>query len=170
MLMKKMRRLKTDKMLKVNFSNRQRKTALPDNTESLVVSAINAALSVENFPDNSEVNVTFVSDDKIKKINYEFRNINSSTDVLSFPLGYDGVYDINPENNCFMLGDVIISIDHAIMQAELFGHGLDREIAYLTVHSVFHLLGYDHIDEGEQKSIMRKKEEEALKLINLNIK
>ena len=70
MLMKKMRRLKTDKMLKVNFSNRQRKTALPDNTESLVVSAINAALSVENFPDNSEVNVTFVSDDKIKKINH----------------------------------------------------------------------------------------------------
>ena len=157
-------------MLKVNFSNRQRKTALPVNTKSLVLSAIDAALTVEGFPKNSEVNVTFVSDEKIKKINFEFRNINSSTDVLSFPLGDDGVYDINPENNCYMLGDVIISIDHAIMQAELFGHGLDREIAYLTVHSVFHLLGYDHIDEGEQKSIMRKKEEDALELINLNIK
>ena len=168
--MKKMRRLKTDKMLKVNFSNRQRKTILPDNTKSLVISAIDAALTVEKFPKNSEVNVTFVSDEKIKKMNFEFRNINSSTDVLSFPLGSEGVYDINPENNCYMLGDVIISIDHAIMQAELYGHGLDREIAYLTVHSVFHLLGYDHIDEGIQKSIMRKKEEDALKLINLNIK
>ncbi len=165
-----MRRLKTDKMLKVNFSNRQRKTILPDNTKSLVISAIDAALTVEKFPKNSEVNVTFVSDEKIKKMNFEFRNINSSTDVLSFPLGSEGVYDINPENNCYMLGDVIISIDHAIMQAELYGHGLDREIAYLTVHSVFHLLGYDHIDEGIQKSIMRKKEEDALKLINLNIK
>ena len=156
-------------MLKVNFANRQRKTLLPDNTKSLVISSIEAALTVEKFSPNSEVNVTFVSDGKIKKINAEFRNINSSTDVLSFPLGEDGVYDINPENNCYMLGDVIISIDHALMQAELFGHGLDREIAYLTVHSVFHLLGYDHIDEGEQKSIMRKKEEDALKLINLDI-
>lgn len=167
---KKMRRLKTDKMLKVNFSNRQRKTELPKNTKELVFSAIDAALTVENFPKNSEVNVTFVSDKKIKEINSQFRNINSSTDVLSFPLGADGYYDINPENECYMLGDVIISIDHAIMQADLFGHGLDREIAYLTVHSVFHLLGYDHIDEGTQKCVMRKKEEDALSLINLTIK
>lgn len=157
-------------MLKVNFSNRQRKTRLPESTKELVVSAIDAALTTEGFSKNSEVNVTFVSDKKIKEINFEFRNINSSTDVLSFPLGCDGCYDINPENNCYMLGDVIISIDHAIAQADLFGHGLDREIAYLTVHSVFHLLGYDHIDEGVQKSIMRQKEEDALKLIDLNIK
>ena len=99
-----------------------------------------------------------------------FRNINSSTDVLSFPLGDNGEYDVNPENGCLMLGDVIISIDHAIAQADMFGHSLDREIAYLTVHSLFHLLGYDHVDEGEEKKIMRKKEEEALKLINLDIK
>ena len=68
-----------------------------------------------------------------------------------------------------MLGDVIISIEHAIGQADLYGHPLDREIAYLTVHSVFHLLGYDHIDEGHDKKIMRAKEEAALKLIGLDI-
>lgn len=157
-------------MLKVNFSNRQRKTSLPSNTKELVVSAIEASLLVENFKDDSEVNVTFVSDKKIKQINNEFRNINSATDVLSFPLGVDGYYDVNPENGALMLGDVIISIDHAIAQSNLFGHSLDREIAYLTVHSLFHLLGYDHIDEGEDKKIMRKKEEAALKFINLEIK
>ena len=157
-------------MLKVNFSNRQRKTSLPSNTKELVVSAIEASLLVENFKDDSEVNVTFVSDKKIKQINNEFRNINSATDVLSIPLGVDGYYDVNPENGALMLGDVIISIDHAIAQSNLFGHSLDREIAYLTVHSLFHLLGYDHIDEGEDKKIMRKKEEAALKFINLEIK
>lgn len=170
MLTKRMRRLKTNKMLKVNFSNRQRKTTLPLNTKELVISAIKASLETENFNNSCEVNVTFVSDQKIKEINRDFRNINAATDVLSFPLGSDGVYDINPENNCLMLGDVIISIDHAIYQAGLFGHSLDREIAYLTVHSVFHLLGYDHIDEGEDKKVMRNKEEAALKKINLDIK
>ena len=157
-------------MLKVNFSNRQRKTVLPSNIKELVVSAIEASLKVEKFDDLCEVNVTFVSDKKIKELNSEFRNIDSSTDVLSFPVGENGCYDINPENSALMLGDVIISIDHAVMQADMFGHSLDREIAYLTVHSLFHLLGYDHVDEGEEKKIMRKKEEDALKLINLDIK
>ena len=89
--------------------------------------------------------------------------------MLSFPLGENGCYDINPENDLYMLGDVIISIDHAIMQADLFGHSLDREIAYLTVHSIFHLLGYDHIEEGEDKKLMRAKEEAALLKIGLQI-
>lgn len=157
-------------MLKVNFLNSQRKTKLSANTKELVISAIKASLDTEKFFDNSEVNVTFVSDNKIKEINKNFRNINSSTDVLSFPLGENGEYDVNPENGFLMLGDVIISIDHAIAQAELFGHTLDREIAYLTVHSIFHLLGYDHVDEAEEKRVMRQKEEAALKLINLEIK
>ena len=157
-------------MLIVNFSNRQRKTKLPSNIKKLINSSICSALTVEGFEQPAEVNVTFVSDNRIKQINAEFRNINSSTDVLSFPLGENGCYDINPENNHAMLGDVIISIDHAISQAETYGHTLDREIAYLTVHSIFHLLGYDHIDEGREKQIMRAKEESALKLINLDIK
>ena len=90
--------------------------------------------------------------------------------MLSFPLGADGIYDINPENGCLMLGDVVISVEQAVKQAEEFGHTTEREIAYLTVHSVLHLLGYDHVDEADEKKIMRKREEEALKLLGLDIK
>lgn len=156
-------------MLEINFYNNQRKIKLPENTKSLVKFACTASLGVEGFSDPAEINVTFVSDNKIKQLNNDFRGINKSTDVLSFPLGEDGWYEINPENGCYMLGDVIISVEHAIDQAEQFGHSIDREIAYLTVHSVFHLLGYDHIDEGKQKKIMRTKEEAALKILGLEI-
>lgn len=156
-------------MTNVNFSNRQRKAVITDDIKKLVISAITASLEVEGFAKNAEINVTFVSDRKIKEINKNFRNINSSTDVLSFPLSDNGIYDINPENECAMLGDVIISVEHAVKQAEVYGHSIQREIAYLTVHSVFHLLGYDHIDEAEQKKIMREKEEEALSKIGLHI-
>ncbi len=168
--MKDLRRRKTDKMVKINFANMQRKIKLPENTKELVNSAVKAVLCAENFNDDAEVNVTFVSDSKIKKINLEFRNINNPTDVLSFPTGDFGEYDINPENGFVLLGDVIISIEHALNQAELFGHSVDREIAYLTVHSILHLLGYDHLDEGEEKRQMRAKEEESLGIIGLKIK
>lgn len=156
-------------MLEINFSNKQRKTKLPSGAKELVKKACLAALEVECFVDSAEINVTFVSDRKIKQLNNLFRGINLSTDVLSFPLGENGEYEINPENDCYMLGDVIISVEHAISQANQFGHSVDREIAYLTVHSVFHLLGYDHVDEGEQKRVMRSKEEMALKILGLDI-
>ena len=156
-------------MIKVNFANMQRKMKLPINAENLVTAAIDSVLNLEQFKDNTEVNVSFVSDRKIKEINSAFRNINKSTDVLSFPTSDSGEYDVNPENDFLILGDVIISIEHAYKQAELFGHSLDREIAYLTVHSVLHLLGYDHIDEAEEKRVMRDKEEAALENIGLKI-
>ena len=157
-------------MVKINFSNRQRKTPVSNDMRGLIEQAVNASLIVENIIADAEVNVTLVSDRRIKQINREFRNINNSTDVLSFPLCDGDDFDINPENNCCMLGDIVISIDHVIAQAEFFGHGLERELAYLTVHSMFHLLGYDHIDEGEEKKLMRSREEKALKLIGLEIK
>ena len=156
-------------MVNINYLNNQRRFKLSANTKNLVLDACKAALEVEGFMEPAEINVTFVSDDKIRKINREFRNIDSSTDVLSFPLGFEGDYDVNPENDRLMLGDVIISAEHAKAQADFFGHSLDREIAYLTVHSVFHLLGYDHVDEGENKRIMRKKEGDALSIIGLEI-
>ena len=157
-------------MLNINFENKQRKIEITAETLNLVKEACKSVLENEKFTQDAEINVTFVSDRKIKQINNEFRGINKSTDVLSFPLSDDGTYDINPENNCSMLGDVIISVEHALAQAELFGHSAEREIAYLTVHSVLHLLGYDHVDEGEDKKLMRKREEEALKLMGLNIR
>lgn len=156
-------------MVLINFSNRQRKVKLPQNVKTLLTSAVKASLEVEGVSEPAEVNITFVSDEAIKNINRDFRNINKSTDVLSFPLGENGVYDVNPENGRILLGDVIISVEHAIMQAETFGHSFEREMAYLTVHSILHLLGYDHIDEAEEKRIMREREEAALSAIGLQI-
>ncbi len=153
----------------INISNEQEIT-LSSDLDSLINSAVLSVLDCEKFSDDAEVNVTLVDGEKIKALNNEFRNIDKETDVLSFPLGEDGVYDINPENDAFMLGDVVISVDRALKQAEEFGHSIEREIAYLTVHSVLHLLGFDHIDEGENKKIMRAKEEAALEVIGLNFR
>ena len=89
------------------------------------------------------------------------------TDVLSFPLGVDGKYDVDENNGCKMLGDIVISMERAQEQANLYGHPLQREVAFLTVHSMLHLLGYDHVNGGLEKTIMREKEEEALGRLGL---
>ena len=96
-----------------------------------------------------------------------YRNIDRSTDVLSFPLGENGVYDINHDTGAKMLGDIVISIEHAFEQAEKYGHSLEREIGFLTVHSLLHLLGYDHENGGLEAVRMREKEEAALTQIGL---
>jgi probable rRNA maturation factor len=150
------------KNVKVNIFDKQKAHKLPTGTRLLVRRACNATLIYENFQDAVEVDVTFVNDDEIQKLNLQHRNIDSSTDVLSFPLGENGIYDTNPENGAKMLGDIVISVDHAIKQAELYGHTLQREIAFLTVHSMLHLLGYDHVNGGIEQMKMREKEEFVL--------
>lgn len=157
------------KNIKVNINDKQKKIKLPTGTRLLVRKACVATLKCEGFTDMAEVNVTFVDDFEIRYINNEFRSIDASTDVLSFPLGENGVYDINPETNAKMLGDVVISVEHAFAQADLYGHGIDREIGYLTVHSMLHLLGYDHVNGGVEKMRMREKEEQVLSLLGLAI-
>ena len=137
--------------------------------KKMSVKACTATLKYENFPDSAEVDVSLVNDDAIKELNNQFRNIDSATDVLSFPLGENGEYDVNPETGAKMLGDVVISVDRALSQAELYGHGIEREIAYLTVHSVLHLLGYDHVNGGLEKTVMREKEEVVLEALGLAI-
>ncbi|MBE6787703.1 MAG: rRNA maturation RNase YbeY [Ruminococcaceae bacterium] len=153
---------------KVNISVRN-KIKLPTGARLLIRKACNATLNYENFEGNSEVDVTVVNDETIKEMNYEHRNIDSSTDVLSFPLGQDGNYDKNPATNAYMLGDIVISFEHAEKQAHLYGHSLEREIAFLTVHSMLHLLGYDHVDGGLQQATMREKEEAILDLLGLAV-
>lgn len=157
------------KNIKVNINDKQKKIKLPTGTRLLVRKACVATLKCEGFTDMAEVNVTFVDDFEIRYINNEFRSIDASTDVLSFPLGENGVYDINPETNAKMLGDIVISVEHAFAQADLYGHGIDREIGYLTVHSMLHLLGYDHVNGGVEKMRMREKEEQVLSLLGLAI-
>ncbi len=114
-----------------------------------------------------ELTVTVTDNEQIHQLNKEFRDVDSPTDVLSFPL-WDREEDpfINPENNCIMLGDIIISLERALEQANEYGHSLKRECAYLCVHAVMHLLGYDHIEEVDKK-VMRAREEEILTKLKL---
>ena len=153
--------------IKVNITDEQKKIKLPTGTRLLIRKACIATLKLEGFEDSAEVNVTLVNDEMIKEMNTKFRKIESSTDVLSFPLGENGVYDVNPETGAKMLGDIVISVEHAYAQADLYGHGLEREIAFLTVHSMLHLLGYDHVTSEEEEKIMFGKQEEILELLGI---
>lgn len=148
--------------IKVIITNKQKKEKIPTGIRMLVRRACAAVLNGEGFEHPAEVSVSFVDDEEIKNLNKQFRNIDASTDVLSFPLGENGVYDDNPETGAKMLGDVVISVEHAVRQAEEYGHSLQREIAFLTVHSMLHLLGYDHVNGGIEAATMREKEEDVL--------
>ena len=119
-------------------------------------------LDFEKFDGPAEISVTFVDNNRIHELNLQYRDKDSATDVLSFPLGENGVYDIDEDNGCKILGDIVISMERAMEQAELYGHTLQREVAYLTVHSMLHLLGYDHEASGLEAVRMREKEEAVL--------
>ena len=135
---------------------------VPTGVRLLVRRCCIAVLEEEDFPGNAEISVTFTNDDHIRKLNREHRHIDASTDVLSFPLGENGNYDVNPDTGMKMLGDIVISVEHAVAQAEEYGHSLQREIGFLTVHSMLHLLGYDHVNGGLEEVRMREKEEKVL--------
>ena len=152
--------------VKVIITDSQKKVRIPTGLRMLVRRACIATLREEEFKGNAEVNVTFVDDGEIHSMNKQFRNIDSSTDVLSFPMGENGVYDTNPATGAKLLGDVVISLEHAAAQAEEYEHSFEREVCYLTVHSMLHLLGYDHM-EAQVKAVMRMKEETVMKRIGL---
>ncbi len=153
--------------VKVIISNEQNECRIPTGVRMLVRRCCTAVLVQENFADPAEVSVTFVDDDEIHRLNKQFRNIDRATDVLSFPLGEDGVYDTNLDTGAKMLGDIVISVPHAIDQADRYGHSLQREIGFLTVHSMLHLLGYDHVNGGIESVRMREKEETVLTQMGL---
>lgn len=130
--------------------------------ESLVKKVVEACLDYEDCPYEADVSVLFTDDEEIKQINNEFRGIDKPTDVLSFPANeYDkpGDFDkleemaldaFHPETGELILGDIVISVDRAKLQAKEFGHSIEREIAFLTAHSMFHLFGYDHMEENDR--------------------
>lgn len=155
--------------VKVNITAKNKIIKIPTGTKLLIRKSCNATLQLEGFDSPAEVDVTLVNDEEIKEMNKMYRNIDSATDVLSFPLGENGNYDRNPENGAFMLGDIVISVDHALAQANLYGHGIEREVAFLTVHSMLHLLGYDHENGGLEQMKMREKEENVLEALGLAI-
>lgn len=164
-----MRRAKQNAMnkVKVIISNRQNVVKIPTGIRLLVRRCCNAALRLENFPEDAEVSVSFVDNDQIREMNREHRNIDAATDVLSFPLGENGIYDHNEATGAALLGDIVISMPKAVEQAELYGHSLQREVGYLTAHSMFHLLGYDHVNGGVEAVHMREKEETVMTMLGL---
>lgn len=142
------------------IDNRQSKYEITNELEQLLEKVIDEVLRVEGLSKNYEVSISFVENDEIKELNRDYRGVDKETDVLSFPMEDEfGLEDS-------LLGDIIISIDKANEQSLEFGHTIEREIAYLTAHSMFHLLGYDHMKEDE-KLIMREKEKQVMK--NLKI-
>jgi len=152
---------------KVYISNNQNTVKIPSGIRLLIRRACNAVLQMEGFAQTAEVSVTFVDNAEIARLNEQYRNKPQPTDVLSFPLGVDGKYDLNNETGALMLGDVVISMERAVEQAQLYGHSLQREVAFLTVHSMYHLLGYDHETGGMEAVRMREKEENTLLKLGL---
>ena len=134
------------------------------NAAALIKKAAARALEAEGVG-KALISVLLTDDEGIRTVNREFRGVDRATDVLSFPLNEltPGAFDpddcdTDPATGAAMLGDMMISLPRCAEQGEEFGHGFERELQYLTVHSVLHLLGYDHVDEGEMKKQMRARE------------
>ncbi len=146
--------------------------------ESLQKQVVEACLDYENCPYETEVNILLTGDEQIRQINQEFRGIDRPTDVLSFPsIEYDNPGDFSnledavmdyfhPETGELILGDIVISVERANSQAKEYGHSLRREIAFLTAHSMFHLFGYDHMEENERIK-MEEKQNHVLDELNI---
>ena len=155
--------------LKVYVKNNQTEVKVPVGIRLLIRRCCQAVLTTEKFGRDAEVSVSFVSNNEIKNLNKIYRNKDSVTDVLSFPLtSEDGTVELNPETGAVQLGDVVISLETAVKQAQNFGHSLEREIGFLTVHSMLHLLGYDHETSQLDQRIMREKEESVLEKLGIS--
>lgn len=160
-------------MTEISIENEQDKQEISDDTENTIRRVILKTLEFEECDFDAEVSVTIVDNEAIREINREQRDIDRATDVLSFPMLYfddngdiiDSEYDT--DGDFLMLGDIVISAERAMEQAVEYGHGFKREIAFLTVHSMLHLLGYDHVDDPEGERIMFEKQEKILELLGI---
>ena len=151
----------------VYFQNRQKAVSITPAIRALIRKAVSETLREEAFPRPAEISVSFVSNEEIHALNLEYRGKDKPTDVLSFPMGENGVYDINHDTGAKILGDIVLSVEMAMAQAKRYGHSLEREIGYLTAHSMLHLLGYDHENGGMERVRMREKEEYVMSQLGL---
>lgn len=153
--------------LKILFTNEQTKHKAGFGLKRLIRKAVMGALKYENFTLPATVSVTFTDNEGIREFNREYREIDKATDVLSFPM-YDFRNGDEPEEGePVCLGDIVLSLERAEEQAEEFGHSFRREAAFLTVHSVLHLLGYDHLLSEEDDIDMRRRQKEIMTSIGL---
>ena len=134
--------------------------------EDLIKKVIKASLDYEGIKDDTEVSFTLTDNDTINMLNKKHRGIDRPTDVLSFPLIDFSEETVNDTKGTLYLGDIIISIEKALSQAKEYGHSIERELGFLTAHSMLHLLGYDHMTEDEEK-VMFAKQEDILNKIGL---
>lgn len=158
--------------LKIYFENEQDKLPITYKLKMLIREAVEATLDFEDYRNVCEVSVTFTDNEGIRELNNKFRQIDRPTDVLSFPLfDFDGESDEPPVDDIMnMLGDIVISLEKAQEQAEEFGHSFEREVAFLCVHSMLHLLGYDHETSEEDDKNMRARQSEIMNIIGLGVK
>lgn len=146
--------------MEIYYDDRQDDIKITDEIKNLIEKSIAAVLKVENLHENVEVSVSFVGDEEIRDLNRDYRGVDKSTDVLSFPMDDEFIIDNR------ILGDVIINTRRVMEQAKELGHSNERELSYLTVHSILHLLGYDHM-EDEDKKEMREREKLAMKELSI---
>lgn len=147
----------------IDITNEQDKLPLPEDIEQLIEDCAKAALEEEEIADDAELSVTFTDNEDIRRLNAEYREIDRETDVLSFPLGGEE-FEVNPDTDAILLGDIVISLEKALSQSEEYGHSFRREVAFLLTHSLFHLLGYDHETPDEEREMFEKQEKVLLKL------
>ena len=150
----------------IYYSNEQDKIAVPSDLEQLLQRSLETLATLHKLPARAAVSVTLVDDEEIHALNREYRGVDRATDVLSFALDEGEEIELEECLQEHLYGDIIISTQRAQSQGDEFGHGLARELVYLAVHGMRHLLGYDHMEE-EDKKIMRQKEEEVMQAIGL---
>ena len=143
----------------VFITNEQDKIEIPAEWEEKINQVVAICLREEQLPEDVEVDLLFVDNEAIREMNLEYRDKDSATDVLSFPM-YEPDEEIDDEEEV-LLGDIVISLERAQEQCEEYGHSLEREVMYLLVHGLLHLAGYDHMEE-EDKKVMRAQEEKLL--------
>ncbi len=153
----------------IYFTNEQNREPVFTELRCLVKAAIYCALSCEDFGRSAEISVTFTDDEGIREINKAQRGIDAPTDVLSFPMldGEDESSDVDRSTKAVLLGDIVLNLERARAQAAEFGHSYTREVAFLTVHSVLHLLGYDHLLGEAQDLEMQSKQECVLEVMGI---
>ncbi len=160
-------------MLELVWENEQEKIKITDELFDKIKLSIEKALEYEDFCDDCEISLTFVDNEAIRELNNSSRGKDSATDVLSFPLleqEDDGtliIYDEDIVDGRVILGDIVISAERAQEQSEEYGHSLIREMCFLAVHSVLHLLGYDHERSADEEQLHFKKQEEILNLLGI---
>lgn len=156
-----------ERKLKIYFENDQDVIKVKYVTMMLVRRAIEYTLDFEDFSSDCEVSVTFTDNGNIRTLNAQYRSIDRATDVLSFPLiGEEDVLTVSP----VMLGDIVLSLEKAKEQGEEYGHGYERELAFLCIHSTLHLLGYDHETGEEDELEMRRRQSAIAALMGLGVK